>query len=184
MNFWKILAFSIVETVGLAAGLPLHDLLLLGFLVWWLGFIVEHWFSHNTAHGKSLFNTAGIPFGKIIAFSFTEAVWWEIWLYLANVPVIGLPLAAVFLSLILIPQHSIEFNVVEGRPFFANLFNPKSVLISVIEGVGGTIWLVLAQMAVGVFSVLGIIAILELFLTMEIEHIYQAKNISLKEGQP
>ena len=105
MNFIRILIFSAVETIALAAWLRLQNQVLLALAILIAGLTLEHWISYNTAHRRALLATTGLPFGKILLFSIFETGWWAIWLLLAGK--FSLAEVAVFLSLILIVQHNI-----------------------------------------------------------------------------
>ena len=178
MNFIKILIFSAIETIALAAWLGLQNQVLLALAILTAGLTLEHWISYNTAHRRALLATTGLPFGKILLFSIFETGWWAIWLSLAGS--LGLAAAALFLSLILIVQHNIEFNVVEGEGFLHKLLSRRSVGISLIEGLGGTAWLVLARRAASFYSLDSLAAVTVLFIVMVVEHIFQAREITFK----
>ena len=178
MHFIKILTFSAVETIALAVWLGLQNQVLLALAILIVGLTLEHWISYNTANRKALLATTGVPFGKILLFSVFETGWWAVWLLLAGK--FGLVAATAFLSLILIIQHNIEFNVVEGQRFLYRLLSRRGLVISLIEGVGGTVWLILARRAVLLYSLESLVAITVLFIVMVIEHIFQAREITFK----
>ncbi len=167
----KILSFSIVETLALAAWLAILGVPGLAILA--LGLTVEHWMSHNTAKDKRLFNISGVPFLKIAGFSISETILWAVWLVLLNS--LGFIYASILLSVYLIPQHKVELNVVENRPIFKNLLSKRTILISAIEGVGGSLWGVLALNAESL--IMKIVAVLVLLAVMQWEHEFQSVEI-------
>lgn len=141
-----IAVFTGVETLALATwlrlvrGEPLLSAAVatgLGILV--IGLIIEHILTDVAVNGVNF----DLPFGAILAISLTEAVIWGVWLEVAvNVGgLAGLGLALVFLAVILIPQHSIEDNVLRGRDLLSDPLNPGTVGFSLVEAAGATIWL-------------------------------------------
>ena len=87
--------------------------------------------------------TLGFPFGAIILFSLTETVLWAIWLQLAETVggLLGLGAALIILFVLLIPQHTIEDNVLQGEPIVDDVIDVRTAGFSLIEAVGATIWL-------------------------------------------
>lgn len=167
----KILSFSAVETAALALWLAILGPI--GLLLLDIGLTVEHWMSYNTNRGKKLFNIKGVPFGKIIGFSTSETIIWLLWLFVFQA--YGFIAGVIFLTALLIPQHKVELNVVERKPFFRQLLSKRTVLISAIEGLGGTLWGALAQNAVGVVERITAVAVL--LIVMQLEHEEQAEEI-------
>jgi len=167
----KILSFSAVETTALALWLAILGPI--GLLILDIGLSVEHWMSYNTNRGKKLFNVKGVPFGKIIGFSTSETIIWALWILIFQA--YGFIAGAIFLTALLIPQHKVELNVVERKPLFRQLLSTRTVLISAIEGIGGTLWGALAQNAGNIVE--KITAVLVLLAVMQLEHEEQAEEI-------
>jgi len=167
----KIFSFSAVETAALALWLSILGPV--GLLIMDIGLSIEHWMSYNTNRGKKLFNLKDVPFGKIIAFSTSETAIWALWLLVFQA--YGFIAGAIFLTALLIPQHKIELNVVEKKPFFHQLLSGRTVVISAIEGIGGTLWGAVAQQAGTIAE--KVAAVLVLLIVMQVEHEEQAEEI-------
>jgi len=184
---FKVIIFSVVETAGLAIWLALLlgtlDFFLasrlVAFVVLFVFLEIEHLFSYNTAHGKGLFNFSGVPILKLLGISLSEAIVWVVWLQIFNGA--GVAVAAVFLSLIFIPQHKIELNVIEGRPTFQGLLAGRVVGFSIVEGVGSSIWGKLAMGGHGSTSLTtqGALGIVVLLVTLLVEHFIQVKKTQI-----
>lgn len=143
-----ILVFTGVETAALVIwlafveGAPLASsaaLLGLGILIVGLG--IEHVLTDVSVNGFNL----SAPVWTVIAFSLSEAVLWAIWLVIAENGTGGgrFVLAATVLAVLLVPQHTLEDNALRGASPFSSVLDLGTIGFSVIESVGGTIWLVL-----------------------------------------
>ena len=178
---FKVITFSIVETAGLAIWLALvlgtlgffQASNLVAFVVLFVFLEIEHLFSYNTAHGKGLFNFSGVPILKLLGISLSESIVWVVWLQIFNAA--GVAVVAVFLSLIFIPQHKIELNVIEGRPVFQGLLAGRVVGFSIVEGVGSSVW---GKLAMG-GSGQGVLGIVVLLVTLLVEHFIQVKKTQI-----
>lgn len=143
-----IAVFTAIETAALAGwlrfvrGEPLLSTAVaigLGILV--VGLFVEHILTDVAVNGLHF----SFPFGSIIAFSLSETVLWAIWLQLAEVVggLVGLGAAFAVLFVLLIPQHTIEDNVLQATDPLGDLVDLNTAGFSFIEAAGATVWLAL-----------------------------------------
>jgi hypothetical protein len=141
-----IVVFTGVETVALILWLALvrdapvvsrASAVGLGILA--IGLLVEHFLTDLAVNGFG----SSASGGKAIAFSASETALWAVWLVVAERVggLVGLLVAGVVLAVLLVPQHSIEDNVLRGRGFLSDLLNLRTLGFSVIEAAGATLWL-------------------------------------------
>lgn len=143
-----VATFTAVEAVSLAIWLalvrfePLGSASeVVGVSVLAGGLLLEGLLTHVTVNGRD----GAIPAAAIAAFSATETALWILWLALVEGigGLAGFAAAGVALALLLVPQHSVEDNVLRGRRAISRLFHPGTVTLSVLESLGATAWLVL-----------------------------------------
>lgn len=143
-----IALFTAVETAALAGWLrfvrdePLLSTAVaigLGILV--VGLFIEHILTDIAVNGLHF----SFPFGSIIAFSLSETVLWAIWLQVGETVggLVGLGAAFAVLFVLLIPQHTIEDNVLRATNLFSDLVDLNTAGFSFIEAAGATVWLAL-----------------------------------------
>lgn len=161
--------FTGVETLALIIWLGLVEnspaasqMAAIGLGILAVGLFVEHFLTHVAVSGWE----TPFPAGAAAFFSASEAALWALWLGIAeNVPAewiagllsrvgVSVPpalagtesfvLAAVVFTILLIPQHTIEDNVLRGESLFTSLFSVGTVGFSIVEGVGSTVWLLFA----------------------------------------
>lgn len=143
-----IAVFTAIETAALAGwlrfvrGEPLLSTAVaigLGILI--VGLFVEHILTDVAVNGLHF----SFPFGSIIGFSLSETVLWAIWLQLAEVVggLVGLGAAFAVLFVLLIPQHTIEDNVLQATDPLSDLVDLNTAGFSFIEAAGATAWLAL-----------------------------------------
>jgi hypothetical protein len=142
-----ITLFTLIETAALGAWLALVEdaptvsqatALGLGILV--VGLVVEHVLTDLAVNGFDL----SLPGWRVLVFSVSETALWALWLVVAERVggVEGFVAAAVVLAVLLVPQHTIEDNVLRGKGLFANLVDSGTVGFSILESAGATVWLV------------------------------------------
>lgn len=143
-----MVGFTLVETVALGLwlalvqGAPLISAAsAVGIGVLTLGLVVEHVLTDATVNGLSL----SLPVGRLVGISVTEALLWAVWLGIAERlgGLDGVLVAGVVLTVLLVPQHSVEDNVLRGEAPLSTVFDLNTVGFSLVEGVGATVWLAL-----------------------------------------
>jgi len=140
--------FTGVETAALGLWLALvRDAPLgsraaaLGLGVLTVGLVVEHILTDVTVNGPSL----SLPLPEIVGISLSEAGLWAVWLLVAERVggLTGVAVAGVGLFLLLIPQHTVEDNVLRGNRPFATVLDGGTVGFSLVEATGASAWLAL-----------------------------------------
>lgn len=143
-----VAAFTAVETAALAGWLDLvrdapvvSRAVALGLGVLAVGLFVEHLLTDVAVNGVNL----DVPFGAVLAFTASETVLWGVWLELADLVggLVGVGVASVVLAVALVPQHTVEDNVLRGRPLLSDLVDLGTVGFSLVEAAGAAAWLVL-----------------------------------------
>lgn len=143
-----VVAFTGVETVALVIWLAfvrdapvLSERALAGLTVLVAGLFLEHYLTNRAVNGAA----ATFPIGTVALVSATEAGLWVLWLGVAEEVggAVGFVAAAALLGALLVPQHTVEDNVLRGRGLFSDLLDTGTLGFSVIEAVGSTAWLVL-----------------------------------------
>lgn len=146
-RFGGTVVFTIVETVTLGVWLALvqdtptvSTLAAIGAAVLVVGLLVEALVNTVVVNGFGDF-----PLGNITVFSVTEAAIWVVWLVVAEQVggLIGVDVAGVLLFVLMLPQHSIEDNVLRGRPLFSDVLALGTALFTFVEAAGATVWLAL-----------------------------------------
>lgn len=141
-----VVVFTAVETVALGlwlaivADAPLvSTATAVGLGVLAVGLVVEHVFTEFAVNGVSL----SFPIPAVIGVSVSETVLWGLWLAVAELigGVEGVVVAGGLLAVLLIPQHTVEDNVLRGEEPFARVFDLGTVGFSVVEAAGATAWL-------------------------------------------
>lgn len=109
----------------------------LGVLV--AGLFVEHLLTDVAVNGVHL----DFRFGAIAGFTISETVLWGVWLRAAEGVGggVGIVIASVVLAVALVPQHTIEDNVLQGREPLGDLVDLDTAGFSLIEAAGAAIWL-------------------------------------------
>lgn len=143
-----IAVFTLIETVALAIWLrfvrgepTLSTAVAIGLVVLVIGLIVEHTLTDAALNGVDL----DVPVGAIVILSVSETVLWGVWLQVADTVGGGVGLVAAFvvLGVLLVPQHTIEDNILQGRDLLGDLIDLDTVGFSLIEAAGATVWLAL-----------------------------------------
>lgn len=144
-----MVAFTLVETVALGVWLALVEgapvvstASAVGIGALTVGLVLEHVLTDATINGLSV---SIIPDGQILGVSLSEALLWAVWLGVAEEfgGVDGILIAGVVLALLLVPQHTIEDNVLRDADPFESVLDLGTVGFSVVEAVGATVWLLL-----------------------------------------
>jgi len=123
-----------------------------------LGLVLEHVLTDATVNGLSV---DVVPGGQVLGVSVVEALLWVVWLGVAERlgGVDGILIAGALLSVLLIPQHTVEDNVLRGTDPFESVVELGTAGFSVIEAVGATVWLLLVfegQQFGGTLAALGL----------------------------
>jgi hypothetical protein len=204
-RFGGTVVFTIVETVTLGVWLALvqdaptvSTLAAIGAAVLVVGLFVEALVNTVVVNGFGDF-----PLGNITVFSVTEAAIWIVWLVAAEQlgGLTGVGVAGVLLFVLMLPQHSIEDNVLRGRPLFSDVLAPGTALFTFVEAAGATVWLafvfqgeqLLANVGVGIDTVpvlstflpeLGAaVGLLVLGVALLVEHV-MGVQFALRGGEP
>lgn len=142
-----IIVFTVIETIALGVWLALvqdaptlSTIALIGAGILFIGLFFEALVNSIVVNGFGDF-----PLGAIGTFSLTETLIWIVWLLLAEAlgGLIGVGIAGVILFVLMLPQHSIEDNVLGGRPLFSNVLEVGTAVFTFVEAAGGTVWLAL-----------------------------------------
>lgn len=150
-----IASFTVVEVAALAGWLalvrtePLGEAsAVVGASLLFVGLFVEGLLTHVTVNGVRRSPRTVV----IAAFTATETLLWVGWLALAERigGLLGIGAAGLALAVLLVPQHTVEDNVLRGKAALARLFDAGTIRFSVIEAAGATAWLLLVA---GVVSV-------------------------------
>ena len=144
-----MVGFTLVQTVALglwvtlARGEPLiSSASAVGFGVLSLGLVFEHVLTDATVNGLSV---SVLPGRQVIATAVAEALLWVLWLGVAERlgGVDGILAAGALFAVLLVPQHTIEDNVLRGVGPFESVVDLGTVGLSVVEAAGATVWLLL-----------------------------------------
>ncbi|MDS0276314.1 hypothetical protein NDI85_00660 [Halomicroarcula sp. S1AR25-4] len=158
-----MVGFTVVETVALGLWLALVQgapvisrPAAIGLGVLTVGLVVEHVLTDATVNGLSL----SFPLARIVGISVSEALLWAVWLGIADRlgGVDGILVAGAVLSVLLVPQHSVEDNILRGEAPLSNVVNLNTIGFSLVEGIGATVWLLLVfegQQFAGLLATLG-----------------------------
>lgn len=169
-----ILLFTGVETVALGVWLALVEdaavvsqATALGLGVLLVGLVVEHVLTDAAVNGAP----PSFPGGNVLFFSATETALWALWLVVAEQVggLIGVAVAGVVLAVLLVPQHTIEDNVLKGESLFSEFFDGGTVGFSIIESVGATVWLAFVFDGSLLEELLGALASVGLTITLDVE---------------
>jgi len=144
-----MVVFTLVETVALGLWLTLvEDAPILsiasavgiGALV--IGLVVEHILTDATINGLG---DVSLLDRKIAGVSVSEALLWVVWLGAAEElgGVDGILIAGAVLAVLLVPQHTIEDNVLRDEEPLGSVFDLGTVGFSLVEATGATVWLLL-----------------------------------------
>lgn len=138
--------FTLVETLALGLWLtlvvgspPLSAGSVLGLAVLSVGLLLKNVLTEAAVNGLSL----DIPARRLLGISVLETCLWAVWLAIADATagVVGVLVAGVFFAVVLVPQHTIECNVLRGADPFESVFDLGTVGCSLVEAVGATLWL-------------------------------------------
>lgn len=157
-----IVLFTLVETVALGAWLALvldgsmqSQTAAIGLGILFVGLLVEASLTGVVVNGfRSRF-----PLGAITFFSVTETVIWAVWLLVAERlgGLVGVTAAGVLLFVLMIPQHTIEDNILRNEGLFSQIFNLGTAGFSLIEAVAATVWLALVFQSEMLLGRLGLV---------------------------
>lgn len=143
-----IAAFTAVEAAALAGWLrfvrgepTVSTAVAIGLGVLLVGLFVEHVLTDVVVNGLNI----DLPYGSIVLFTVTETVLWAGWLAAAGAigGLNGVGIAGVGLAVLLVPQHTIEDNVLQGTSVRGRVIDLNTVGFSVVEAIGATAWLAL-----------------------------------------
>jgi len=144
-----MVGFTLVETLALGfwltlvSGAPvISGASAVGLAVLTVGLVLEHVLTDATVNGVSV---SVLPDRQILAVSVSEALLWVLWLGVAQRlgGVDGIVVAGGLLAVLLVPQHTVEDNVLRGVGPFNSVLDLGTAGFSLVEAVGATVWLLL-----------------------------------------
>lgn len=142
-----VLLFTGIETAALAVWLAfvldaptLSQMAAIGLGVLVVGLVVEH-----VLTGLAVTDRLSFPGLRVVFISVTETVLWAGWLLVAEQVggLTGVAVAGAALFVLLVPQHTVEDNVLRGDGLFSDVLAVGTVGFSFIEAAGATVWLAL-----------------------------------------
>lgn len=130
LGIWLVFVAD-APTVSTATAIGLGALL--------VGLLLEHVLTGFAVNGPPL----SAPSLPVLGFSVSETALWAVWLLVAETlgGLVGVLVAGVLLAVLLVPQHSVEDNVLRGRPALGDLIDTGTVGFSAVEATGATLWL-------------------------------------------
>lgn len=143
-----IAVFTVVETAALAIWLEIvrdeptiSTAVAIGLGALLVGLVIEHILTDVAVNGFDL----SFPIVAIVVLSVSETILWGLWLQVAEVVggIAGFAAAFAVLSILLVPQHTIEDNILQGRSFLGDIVDLNTVGFSLVEAAGATVWLAL-----------------------------------------
>jgi len=151
MNKFGLILFTLIEDSALIAWLVLvrSGQRVGGVATLVVGFFLEHVIAYNVKRGTGLFRL-DVPKGLILVNALFETfVVWVPWLllweaYSFNVFGYNIPIYAIlYVYPALVIEHSMTDAIFKRKPILKNLWNPKTIGFSLIEGAGCNGWLLL-----------------------------------------
>ncbi|MDS0284172.1 hypothetical protein [Haloarcula onubensis] len=145
-----MVGFTLVETLALGLWLTLVQSApvisatsAIGLGVLTSGLVVEHVLTDATVNGVS---ADALPDRQALAVSVSEALLWVLWLGVADRlgGVDGILFAGGLFAVLLVPQHTVEDNVLRRVGPFDSVVDLGTAGFSVVEAAGATVWLLLA----------------------------------------
>lgn len=164
------LLFTVIEVVTLVGWLFIANNInpIVAIVVLFVGLSLEHIVQYNVVNFRKFFDLRNFPILGTLVFTVLETVIWVVWLLLSG----NLLVAGLFLFAGLIIEHTLADDVFKSRSPFWGIANIRVVVFSLIEALGGTLWL---------FFVLDdkiIIGVIILFIGSIIEH-----NLAVRLGR-
>jgi len=144
-----MVGFTLVETLALGfwltlvEGAPLISAAsAVGLGVLTVGLVLEHVLTDATVNGLS---ASALPGRQVVAVSVSESLLWALWLGVAEQlgGVDGILVAGAVLAVLLVPQHTVEDNVIRDVGPFASVVDLGTTGFSLVEAAGATVWLLL-----------------------------------------
>ncbi|NJM40538.1 MAG: hypothetical protein HC853_07105 [Anaerolineae bacterium] len=153
-------------------------------LLLWGGFLVERsavilWlrFVNDKDDPETIANaTPARIAGAIVLLTFVEIVIWAVWLFVADG--MGALLGTLVLAVMIHSLHSIEMAVVKKTPLGAYFTNLNTIFFSVMEVMGGALWLYLVR---GGNEMLGAACLL---IGLSVEHVIQGASLKRSNEAP
>ena len=154
--------FTVIEVITLVVWLVIAlaatDVFssILAAVVLIAGFTVEHIISYNVINRRQLLDLHGVPIAQKAVVSVIETTIWILWLALAGADafdVVDALIAAAALAGLLIIEHTLSDNVFKNRRLFERIADKRTIVFSIIESSGATIWLALAQTDLGILGI-------------------------------
>lgn len=146
--FAGVILFTVVKVGALAIWLilvwdaePLSVPALVGVSVLFVGLTLKQVITDVSVNGF----LDDLPIGRLAFVAVIEALLWVGWLSLAEGvgDLLGVLVAGLVLTVLLIPLHTFADNVVRRDRLFDRIFDLRTLDFSIIEGLGATVWLLL-----------------------------------------
>lgn len=143
-----VAVFTAIETAALAIWLgfvqgepTVSTAAAIGLGVLIVGLTIEHILTAVAVNGLSV----NLRFGAIVILSVSETILWGIWFEVSDIVggVTGFIIAFVVLAVLLVPQHTLEDNILQGRDLLSDIINLGTVGFSLVEALAATVWLAL-----------------------------------------
>jgi hypothetical protein len=141
--------FTLVEVLAVGFWLtlvlnepPLSGGSILGFVLLAVGLLAKNVLTDAAVNGLSL----DIPAKELLGISVSEAFHWSVWLGIALAAggVTSILIAGLLFAVVLVPQHTIEHNILRGADPFETVFDLETVGFTLVQAAGATLWLLFA----------------------------------------
>jgi len=151
MDKFGLILFTLIEDTALIVWLVLvrSGRRVGGLATLVVGFFLEHVIAYNVKRRTGLFRL-DVPKGLILVNAVFETFFvWALWLllwekYPISIHGYGIPLFAIlYVYPALVIEHSMTDAIFKKKPILKNLWNPKTIGFSLIEGSGCNGWLLL-----------------------------------------
>lgn len=140
-----VAAFTLVEAAALATwlGVVRGDVApgapaAVAAGVLFVGLVIEGVLADVTLNGAS-----APPMGAVLAVGASETALWSAWLFAADRVggLVGVAAASAALLVLLVPQHTVETNVLRGKPPLSDVFDVGTLGFSLVEAAAAAVWL-------------------------------------------
>lgn len=104
------------------------------------GLVVKQFLTDLAVNGFD----ASFPGGRMLTVSVTETALWALWLAVAERVggLDGILVAGIVLTVLLVPQHTVEDSVLRGRGLLADVLDLNTLGFSVVQAGGATVCLI------------------------------------------
>ena len=154
-----------------------------GQILLWAGFLVERtavilWLRYVNGSDDPDSIAGSTPakiIGAIVVLTLIEIVIWAVWLTVSDR--MGMVVGAVLLAVMIHSLHSLEMAVVKKTPLGTFFTNRNTVFFSIMEFMGGTLWLYFGH---GGNPMLGAACLL---IGLSVEHLIQGATLKREDAK-